>query len=258
MSTRKRGSLTGTATQFALLGFLSIALPTMAMAQVCGGTGESPCSGIFLNGYYDVSEPASKNGTGDGDNLVRLTNPVRNTSVLGENQVITLCAMIYVFDDNENLGECCGCPLQADKLLSLSVQKDLTANWETSRFAAATNQAGLIDIVSSNQNHLGNLEGMPKCSATSGCNGGCDPALGKATNPTTGGLRGYITHNNVILGSGRIGPVTIFTADTGITEVPLADSGSPDSAEETFLETQCKAKVGTGAGICDCGPAGGE
>jgi hypothetical protein len=251
-SMSKRGSLLGVAMLFSTLGLLVVARPDPAMAQACGGTAESPCSGIFLNTYYDVSEPGSKNGTGNGDNLVRLTNPLR--APVGN---ISACAMIYVFDANENLGECCGCPLSLDRLLSLSVQKDLTANWGASKFAPATNRAGVIDILSSNPNLL-NIEGGPKCLAADGCNGSCDPTLVPKGLTPTGGLKGFITHNNLILGSSRVGPVTIFNVTPGLTEVPLADSGSPDSAEVTFLQTQCAAKVGTGSGICDCGPAGGE
>ncbi len=56
-----------------------------------------------LVGYYDISESTADNGTGAGDNILELINP---TAANGD-----LCAMIYVFDDDEEMGECCGCAL---------------------------------------------------------------------------------------------------------------------------------------------------
>jgi hypothetical protein len=39
------------------------------------------------------------------------------------------CAMIYVFDDDEEMVECCGCPLSSADVQYFSVAHDLTANW---------------------------------------------------------------------------------------------------------------------------------
>jgi hypothetical protein len=43
---------------------------------------------------------------------------------------------------------------------------------------------------------------------------------------------------------------------TGLTEVPLADSGDADPAELAYLPGQCKALTpkGSGAAVCNCGP----
>ena len=51
---------------------------------------------------------------GAGDNILRLINPngAANGNLAGA-QEQTVCAMIYVFDDDEEMGECCGCPLSS-------------------------------------------------------------------------------------------------------------------------------------------------
>ncbi len=221
---------------FALVTFLAAALPTVARAQ-CSTPGNPPCSGTFLNGYYDTGEPLSENGTGAGDNFLRLNNPTRANG--------NLCALIYVFDDDEDLGECCGCPLSPDKLLSLSVQRNLTANWA---LTPRENQSGVIDIISTSPSPAsGNAQ---PCSSAAGCNDGCNPT-GPQLVPTRE-LKGYILHNQLVPAEEaaraevlRIGP----------TEVPLADAGDADPAELTFLPTQCAALIGNGSGtgVCDCG-----
>jgi len=74
---------------------------------------------VFYTSYYDVSTsiaksaagfggPGSSGGAGDG--TVRIVNPTSNDTI----QSGTLCAMIYVFDDIEELQACCGCPVTPD------------------------------------------------------------------------------------------------------------------------------------------------
>jgi len=73
MTMRRRGSmelLRVAAALFVTVAVLPIALPAIAQAGSCGGSGNPPCSGTFLNGYFDAAEPASKNGTGAGDNIL--------------------------------------------------------------------------------------------------------------------------------------------------------------------------------------------
>ena len=53
------------------------------------------------------------NTTGEGDNIIRLINPngAANSNLAGA-QPQTVCAMLYVFDANQEMGECCGCPAE--------------------------------------------------------------------------------------------------------------------------------------------------
>ncbi len=61
--------------------------------------------GSVLYGYFDFDSPTTDNGTGNGQNAMRLINTTSQD----------MCALIYVFDDDEELGECCGCPLTANE-----------------------------------------------------------------------------------------------------------------------------------------------
>jgi hypothetical protein len=64
-----------------------------------------------------------------GDTIIRLINPngAANTGITGESEQ-PVCAMIYVFDDDEEMAACCGCPLSSAGLLTFSVAHNLTAN----------------------------------------------------------------------------------------------------------------------------------
>ena len=59
-----------------------------------------------------------------------------------------LCAMIYVFDANQEMQECCGCVTTIDGERELSVNSDLTSNPATVRVL----QRGTIRIVSNPPN----------------------------------------------------------------------------------------------------------
>jgi hypothetical protein len=57
--------------------------------------------------------------------------------------------MIYVFDNDEDMVSCCGCPLSPQKLLSLSVEKNLIRNAFTSSTLADQGPTiGIIDVIS--------------------------------------------------------------------------------------------------------------
>jgi hypothetical protein len=57
----------------------------------------------------------------------------------------TLCALIYVFTADQQLAECCGCPVTPNGLLTLSVTNDLTRNSLT----GVKPQRGVIKMLSS-------------------------------------------------------------------------------------------------------------
>ena len=95
-----------------------------------------------------------------------------------------LWAAFYVFDDSEELQECCACEITPDGLLSESVKTNLTANPLTSKVPTR----GVIKVISSSS---------------------LDP-----TNVTpTAGLRGWATHIQVVKGT-----------TYAITETQFADS----------------------------------
>ncbi len=189
---------------------------------------------------------------GIGDNIIRLVNPngAANGNLAGA-KTQTVCAMIYVFDSDEEMGECCGCPLSSAQLATFSVESYLTSNWGIRSplvtQAGSDDSNGAIAIVAAAPNAL------PTCTGQSGaCNGGCDPTNVPGYSVTTSSnLLGSITHNQVVgrqLGTGPEG----LTA--GISEISLSDDAGGDPTNLIYLQNQCGALIGngTGGGICAC------
>jgi hypothetical protein len=159
---------------------------------------------------FKVDYFSNANTTGAPDGTVKITNP--GTS--GGN----LCAAIFVFDANEELSECCSCPVSVNDLRTLSVDKDLTGNPLTGTVL----NTGLIEVVST---------------ATVG--GLCPlPTPGKVA--PTASVRVWATH--------------IQNSGWTITEQPSQDA-SFGSVEFTKLENFCYAVklVGSNKGVCTCG-----
>ena len=182
---------------------------------LCGAPGVAPCASTLSDTYYN---------TAVGDNVLRLINP------LGIGSANT-CAMIYVFDNDEEMGECCGCPLSPQKLLSLSVDNNLTANWGVTN---DPHQLGVIDVVSAPPTGCG-----PN---SPGCNGGCAPSALPGYTPAPE-LKAYIVHNAMVGGF----------LDT-LPEVPLAGT-EDDFVALSYLQQECESLLGnsSGTGTCNCG-----
>jgi hypothetical protein len=125
-----------------------------------------------------------------------------------------LCAMIYVFEPDQQLAECWGCMVTPDGLLTLSVNYNLTNNSLT----GATLTNGAIKIVSST--------GSPACNPTK-------PAL-------AAGIRAWVTH--------------VQDAPTDfLTETPFSDA-TLSAGELSNLAAECKIlqTESSGAGLCSC------
>ncbi len=221
--------------------------------------------GQVLYTYYETTEnftfcdstTADTDGCdvgGNGDNIIRLINPngAANANLAGA-QTNTICAMIYVFDDDEEMGECCGCPLSSAQLATFSVEHNLTSNWGLSGGAESGDHAnGAIAIISADQNAsisfqpgLSNGQGCSN-SQSGACNLGCDPTNNPGYPVAVAGgdnLLGSITHNQVI-----------FPIDGQITETQLFDDCHGEDINLVYLQTQCGALVGNGThgGICNC------
>src|ERR1017187_2308541 len=94
------------------LGFLLLLL---ALAVMLGGTALAQDNSDYFVTYYSNANTANA-----PDATVRAVND-------GDTEN-NLWASIYVFDDSEELTECCSCVITPDGLLSESVNKNLTAN----------------------------------------------------------------------------------------------------------------------------------
>ncbi len=171
-----------------------------------GSGGADP--GTFLTGYFDTA-PGSE-AFGAGDNALRIENP---TAANGN-----LCAMIYIFDASEELGECCGCVLTPNQLLQDSVDTIIGSAWEIS---GGTPEQGVIQIVSA----------LPNVGTT------CNPA---AAYTPTANLNGWVTHAQTVGGI------------TGLTEVSLTDNGAADATEAAYLISTCGDILSNGSGKGDC------
>jgi hypothetical protein len=197
----------------------------------------------------NTNSPELCNTASFGDNIIRLINPNggADTNLGVESQFV--CAMIYVFDSDQEMGECCGCPLSSARLTTISVEGNLTADWGISQTPGVSNGTGSIAIVAVSPN-------APNCSQAGGgkaCNGGCDPTnIPGYDVTTTSNLLGSTTHNQAVtkIFNGN----QLFSFTSGITEIPLFDDASGDPTNVTYLQTQCGALIGNGTlgGICTC------
>jgi hypothetical protein len=161
------------------------------------------------NSTYAVTYYSNANTVGAPDATLRVIND-GNTGG-------TLCAAFYVFDDSQEMQECCSCPVTADGLIAESVNRYLLANSLTS----FVNTKGVIKVVS-----------------TDAPSGHCSPTNGSPV----AGIRGWATH------------IQRATSGFAITETELHDSNLAAS-ELTGLQQFCTFEIvlGSGRGTCTCG-----
>ncbi len=194
------------------------------------------------------------NTLSDADNIIRLINPngAANAFLAGARPQ-TVCAMIYVFDDDEEMGECCGCPISSAGLATFSVEHNLTSNWalatpnDGSNSLDPANGIGSIAIIATAPNVT---FPTPCAGASRACTGGCDPTNVPGFSVTlANNLLGSITHSQMVAGNPLTGPGV-----AGLDEMGLSDNGAGDSINLVYLQNQCGALVGNSseAGICNC------
>lgn len=111
----------------------------MGISLQIAGAQSVPSTGD--DSYYFVTY-FSNNVAGAPDATVRIINDGDFTN--NGPSSITLTAGIYVFDDSEELTECCYCDVTPDGLLSESVRTQLTANPLTGKVPTR----GVIKVVS--------------------------------------------------------------------------------------------------------------
>jgi hypothetical protein len=182
---------------------------TTILAEGSGLTGSADLSvmPLIAVNYFDRAS-AEKSGA---DGTVRLTNPGSTPG--------GLCAMVYVFDQNQALNECCGCSVTDSGMRSISLLLDLSANPLTGNKP----QTGVIKVVPSDL----------------GQNPQCDP--------------GSLAPAGVILGWGSnvqvLSDGTFQVTETRFEMAPLNDG------ETTNLVSECNflKQAGSGKGICSCG-----
>lgn len=191
-----------------MLGAIMVLTPTARAATLRRGASPGASGGggldTFFSGYFDFGPG------GMGDNLIRLENP---TAANGN-----MCAMIYILDTAEEMGECCGCLLTPNQLRHDSIKHVIGNGWT---LAPGAPTSGVIQIISAPPNN-----GKQ-----------CAPAQPYVPTPT---LDGWITHAQTVAGI------------PGLTEVSLKDNGDADPNEQTYLTTFCGFILGNGSGAGNC------
>ena len=190
------------------LGFLMLLLVS---ALMLGGTALAQDTDWYFTTYYSNANTANA-----PDATVRIINDGAALAIGNGN----LWADFYVFDDSEELTECCSCLITPDGLLSESVNKNLTANPIT----GIKPTRGVIKVISS-----------------------ITPDASTVYNGTTGvgvipGLHGWATH------------VQKLTSGFAVTETLLADSNDPTDIEEDLLGALCYYSRQLSGKPCTCTP----
>jgi len=186
---------------------LTIALVIVGLFTL--GAGVASAQDVYRLNYFANNIPAAT----VPDATVRISNPGLTYG--------NLCAMIYVFDNDQQLTECCGCVETHNGLRTLSVKRDLTSNPLT----GVRSNNGVIKIVSAAVNNT-------PCDATSNV-------------APRANLRSWATHIQ------NFNPVGIAWP---ITETEFSDS-TLGATELANLQAQCAFLniLGSGHGICTCG-----
>ena len=156
------------------------------------------------------------NTTGVPDSRVVISNPDVYGGGNGD-----LCAMIYVFDPNQEIVECCGCFMSVDGERELSVNTDLSSN----PLNGVRPRRGSVRIVSN----------PPNNSTIT-----CDPTMLDNPQPE---LLAWGTHpSRFVLNLSNL-------TETDYADVPLT------AREAGNLSFDCYAaqRLGSGQGVCSCG-----
>jgi hypothetical protein len=179
--------------------------PLLVLAAFAGFALAASGQDVYKVNYFSNNIAAAPDAT------VRIDNPGLTYG--------NLCAMIYVFDQDQQMTECCGCVETHNGLRTLSVKSNLTGNPLT----GVVSKTGVIKIVSAAVN-----------------NSPCDPTSNVTPKSN---LRAWTTHIQNAVG-------TTYPQ----TETENSDStlGATELAE---LQAQCAFVniLGSGSGICSCG-----
>jgi hypothetical protein len=196
----------------------SIAIITgggMVSGMQVGTTGiEASMNGIQTSDTLTVQPlltVAYFDATSGVDSVFRITNP----GTTGQD----LCAMVYIFDQDQQMSECCGCTVSQDGLLTLSLNKNLLNNPLT----GVPSKSGTVMLVAADQ------------ASNASCNAsGMTPA---------GTVLAWSTH----LPQSKSGLMS--SAEEPFSNSPLSATLS------SALQAQCSfvQQLGSGQGLCSCG-----
>ena len=226
---------------WALALLVSIGLCVAAWSGMAAAEEEE--AGQELQNYF-----SNANVDMAGNALVNITAPFEGNATIasGAGKVGETCAMIYVFDTSQAMQECCGCPLTADGLLTLSITTQL-ADDPVGDAAAGINSLtdGSIRILASEPvtdlAYFGDsIPPWVNCDLSrSVC---CDPA---------GSYNGFV--RNVLDPYNELTAWGQHIQDTQMTETEF-EVAPADLSDFSGLTVACAGltSVGSGAGACTC------
>ncbi len=216
-------------------------LPILVIAMMLGGSAFAQIPIAGDNSAYFVTYYSNANTAGVPDATLRIVNDGGGACTVGDttsgkcvefDDIGTLWAAIYVFDDSQEMRSCCACPITTDGLLSESVNKELTSNEFTGRGEMTR---GIIKVISSFSSDPTFPEPIP-------------------------GLRAWFTHIQATTSTFPApGPgARVNVVEKGpwfVTETALADSNLSQT-ELGNLGTLCSygLTIGSGYGNCPCTP----
>jgi hypothetical protein len=209
--------------------WLAIAVIAVACLLLTSATAwaQAQPTDVFWVNYFSNNVPGNSGGL---DQEVRIVNP---GAYAPSYPPASLCAMIYVFDNMQEMKECCGCLISTNGLAELSVANDLTSN----TFNGVAPTDGDIKIVSAVSNYT--VNGAPACDPTGG---GISSTGGYVLNiAPTADLRSWGTH---LPGYRK--------ADGHITEDEFQDA-TLSTGELDSLQEECTGVIAVGSGYGQCG-----
>jgi hypothetical protein len=184
----------------------------------------APCLDVFTVDYF-----ANANTLGAPDATVRIINPGTESanSDTSTTEAADHCALIYVFDANQEMSECCACTVTANQELTVSVNNNLTAN----PLLGAKLHTGVIEIFSTELPAGGKA---------------CDPRGRRANviEPFAATLRAWATHIQ-----NRVG--TAYPITEGESQAAALGEGELNDLPEDCIVLM---ELGSGAGTCTCPP----
>ena len=232
-----------------LAAIVACAIPTVAQAVY-------DLAGVELQSYF------SNASTTGGQAYVNIIAPLEGDTTATSAAVREgeTCAMIYVFNTEQSLQACCGCPVTADGLLTLNITTQLAGNPVA---LGKLLQDGVIRIISTFPNAVPPPATVPPSTPPEyiGCDSNtqvcCDPtAVPAVLDPPDGTL----TSKQLVAWSDHIQNTQITETEFQSRSV-LAIGVLPEEDYDPYeLPEACGAilKLGSLQGTCTCptGPVG--
>ncbi len=230
----KKGLCTSTAI------LLAVAIATFGWSGMAAA--ESEETGTELQNYF------SNASTTGGTAYINISAPLEGdpTGATPAEREGETCAMIYVFNTEQSIQACCGCPVTADGLLTLNITTQLAGN--PVALGKLLND-GIIRIIPTLPNATPPGHGISQPAYE-----GCDSTTGVCCDPTA-----TSTGNQLIPGS-KLVAWGDHIQNTAITETRFESAAPTPEELNDGVPEACGdiAKLGSGQGACTCptGPVG--